>query len=148
MFGAALRRLVGKPGIGVEAPELAAPNTIITDDVSHVADDVSLEPSVATAHHACQLLSTLLASGFESRELVVGDLQQEYRSMCHQLGWKVRPWNPLAAAFRRLTTGDKKIYRWFKFTDGVARRVRVYPIIILAPRKKLSDTDVQRAAAA
>src|SRR5262249_17836739 len=48
-------------------------------DVSYIADDVSLDPSVATARHACQLLSTLLASGFEGKELVVGDLQDEYR---------------------------------------------------------------------
>jgi hypothetical protein len=41
--------------------------------------------------------------------------------LCGQLNWRPRPWNPLAKQFRLLTTGPKKVYRWFDFTDGVRR---------------------------
>jgi hypothetical protein len=100
--------------------------------ISSVTDNVQRETRpriLPTPTHAQRLLTALVDSGFEGKELTVANLQQLYADLCGQLNWWPRPWNPLAKQFRLITSGPKKVYRWFDFTDGVRRRVRVFPII-------------------
>jgi hypothetical protein len=77
--------------------------------------------------HAKRLLWWLRAVEPYSGELLAADLQAVYRSMCLELNWAVRPWNPVARKFTKLTTG-RKIYRWFLDPeDGTRHRLSVYP---------------------
>jgi hypothetical protein len=108
----------------------------VTGNRSHitgdVTDSVARETSpriMPTPTHAQRFLTVLIDSGYEGKELAVADLQRLYADLCGQLSWRPRPWNPLAKQFRLLTTGPHKPYRWFDFTDGVRRRVRVFPIV-------------------
>ena len=97
-----------------------------------VTDAVQRETSpriMSTPAHAQRLLTVLNNSGFEGKELIVSELQKLYAQVCQELNWRPRPWNPLAKQFRLLTTGPKKVYRWFDVTDGIRRRVRVFPIV-------------------
>lgn len=77
--------------------------------------------------HAAQLLALLQSHGVKG-EMTFPQLQDRYRKMCLSIGWAVRPWNPVACAFTKLTTG-RKVYRWFLLADGRRHRLRVYPII-------------------
>jgi hypothetical protein len=101
----------------------------LTGAEPHEPSPNSLWPPLATEHHARKFLSVLLASGYGGRDLLHDDLKELYLKMCWLLDWKPRPWNPLAKEFRKLTTGDWKPYERVKFTDGMTRRVRVYPIV-------------------
>ena len=88
-------------------------------------------PCWRTAHyppeaHARRLFWWLRDVHHYSGELLAADLQSVYRSMCLELNWAVRPWNPVACEFTKLTTG-RKIYRWFLDPDGTRHRLRVYP---------------------
>jgi hypothetical protein len=101
----------------------------VTDSVARETSCETLPRIMPTPAHAQRLLTVLIQSGYEGKELLVADLQRLYAELCGQLNWRARPWNPLAKQFRLLTTGSHKPYRWFDFTDGIRRRVRVFPII-------------------
>lgn len=76
--------------------------------------------------HAQQLLRWLTAKGWQE-EILFPQMLSEYHAMCHENGWAVRPWNPVACAFTSLTSG-RKIYRWvYDPSDGQQHRLRVYP---------------------
>ena len=77
--------------------------------------------------HARSLRDYVLSSGKNSVELIHTDLHARYRQMCQERGWRPRPWNPVAASFRRITTGHLKRYRWCEGGSGRVRK-RVYPI--------------------
>jgi hypothetical protein len=100
--------------------------------MNFVTDAVQRETSpriMSTPVHAQRLLTVLINSGFEGKELIVSELQKLYAQVCQELNWQPRPWNPLANQFRLLTTGPHKVYRWFDFADGIRRRVRVFAIV-------------------
>lgn len=77
--------------------------------------------------HARRLLWWLREVNRPSRDLLAAELQSVYRSMCLELNWAVRSWNPVAREFTKLTT-RRKVYRWFLHPeDGTRHRLRVYP---------------------
>ena len=85
--------------------------------------------------HAFQLVSWFEEKRW-SGELVFADMLASYWAMCVDCNWAVRPWNPVAREFTKLTTG-RKVYRWFRLSDGKLHRLRVYPI---GPPKPKSDS--------
>ena len=82
--------------------------------------------------HAHQLVSWFEEKRW-SGELVFADMLASYWAMCVDCNWAVRPWNPVAREFTKLTTG-RKVYRWFRLSDGELHRLRVYPIGPSGPR--------------
>jgi hypothetical protein len=76
--------------------------------------------------HARRLLGWLIANGWHE-EILFPEMLSKYHAMCYEAGWAVRPWNPVACAFTKITTG-RKIYRWvYDPSDGQQHRLRVYP---------------------
>jgi hypothetical protein len=52
-----------------------------------------------------------------------------YQDMCAARGLVARPWNPVAAAFTKLTSG-RKTYAWFLLADGSRHRLRIYRVSV------------------
>jgi hypothetical protein len=78
--------------------------------------------------HAQQLLLWLQDPEFEHQgQLITADIHEIYAEVCLHLGWRQRPWNPVAREFARLTTDGRKIYATF-LIDGRIRKLRVYPV--------------------
>ena len=75
--------------------------------------------------HAKRLLAWCQQEdGGVTGEVLAEDLIAIHAEMCGEQGIAWRPWNPVAAELRRLTTG-RKDYRWV-VRDGVRHRLRVY----------------------
>jgi hypothetical protein len=78
--------------------------------------------------HAQQLLVWLRDPEFEHQgQLTTADILEIYAEVCLHLGWRQRPWNPVAREFARLTTGGRKIYCTF-LIEGRVRKLRIYPV--------------------
>ena len=77
-------------------------------------------------HYAQQLLNWLKARG-NAQPLLHHQMVAAYCEMCDETGLAPRPWNPIAAALARLTTG-RKVYCWRRLSDGSRRRLRIYPL--------------------
>jgi hypothetical protein len=101
--------------------------------------------------HARQLLTAAVAQGYGGRELLFGGVLILYERMCRDMNWRPRPWNPVGAELRLLTTGHRKAYRWLiDPADGRARRYRTYPIPSVPQGNRVamqtSRSEVKRAA--
>lgn len=78
--------------------------------------------------HARQLLARIEDTRDPSEHgiLRTPEIQEIYLGMCTELGWRQRPWNPVAHQFTQLTTGTK-VYDNV-LVDGVIRKLRIYPV--------------------
>ena len=90
--------------------------------------------------HAQHLIEWLRARS-DTRELRFPEILWAYHRMCDERGMVARPWNPVAAAFTKLTSGPKT-YRWFRIADGSKHRLRVYRISV-APEPHATHTAVE-----
>lgn len=59
--------------------------------------------------------------------LTVEEMRLHHDAMCAALGWRKRPWNPVAKHLREITSRGRKTYDC-RDVDGVPKRVRVYSI--------------------
>ncbi len=77
-------------------------------------------------------------------------MSEFYVELLVERGWRARPWNTVAAEFRRITTGDRKVYVWVEAASGVKRRLRAYPIPARSSSPPLpkTTTHLPRATAA
>lgn len=84
--------------------------------------------------HAQQILAWLQTGDKRGRsgDILHPEMLEIHSDMCAELNWAMRPWDPIGAELRRLTTGDHKPYVWVR-ENGVKRRLRVYPIPGVTP---------------
>ena len=62
--------------------------------------------------HAAQLLVYREQNGWVGYAVTSGFLQDAHGTMCAEVGWWIRPWNPIGRQVALLTTQGKKVYEW------------------------------------
>ena len=114
-----------------------APSKLVRDDdeTTPVTTRGKLEFVWPAETHARELLSALLQWGYAGQELPYARVKALYETLCARLGWECGGWNPVGAALRRLT-GGKKLYRWFRLSNGELHRLRVYAIPMALPAQR------------
>jgi hypothetical protein len=147
------RALVGGPKVGSCVPKgvpcaAHALNKTVPPRLSPTPADAYAPTPYAKSptQHAQYLLEWLRARG-GTRELRFPEMLAAYQRMCDARSLVARPWNPVAAEFTRLTSGQKK-YAWFRSTDGSKHRLRVYPIPPISPGVDLADRGASPGAVA
>jgi len=60
-------------------------------------------------------------------------LRDLHGAMCAELGWPVRPWNPISTALRRLIGEERPLWLWVADEeDGSTHRLRFYSVPMIA----------------
>ena len=103
------------------------PARLQADPTSKRVSIPNLPPREMAELHARRLFEAMLdVEQFEPGDCIdSGEMYLRYDMMCEALGWRVRPWNPVAAAITKMLGG--KTYREVDYsTRKHNRRPRVY----------------------
>lgn len=84
----------------------------------------NLPPAV----HAVRLLQWLREPGGRLGEILASELREIHVEMCLELGWRARPWNPIARELAKRLSDGRKTWVWLTDSKGHRWRRRVYRI--------------------
>ena len=76
--------------------------------------------------HAERLLLWLQEPGGLTGRILVDDLRAIHGEMCLHLGWRIRPWQPIARQLALRLSGGRKTWAWVEGATGERVRRRVY----------------------
>lgn len=120
----------------------ATPRKIINDSygrprsLSRSPEDGCLEEHLP-AEHARRLLAWLQEPGGLTGPILARELQVIHQEMCADIGWNMRPWNPIGHQLAMLLSGGRKTWAWVADPKtGRRHRLRVYQI----PRAAVTAT--------
>jgi hypothetical protein len=102
------------------------PTRLQVDAKSKHVSIPNLPPREMAELHGRRLFEEMLdVEQFEPGDCIdSGEMYSRYEMLCADLGWRIRPWNPVAAALTKLLGG--KTYREVNSTRKHNRRPRVY----------------------
>jgi hypothetical protein len=97
---------------------------------SEVRSIPNLPPREMAQLHARRLFEAMLdVEQYEPGEAIdSGEMYLDYTVMCEELGWRIRPWNPVAAALTKMLGG--KTYREI---DNSKRKHNRRPRVYIVP---------------